>query len=116
LIVTVGVWVLLLFLLAARGAIASLRKKIIARMDRPKVIKFGRHFSGQRSEIFSALADVRTDMARIDILIAADAKAGEFSRLLRDPSNAWPDGRRPSYSVHVDGYLAVLDERWLGLA
>ena len=111
-----GAWVFVVFSLAARGSIRGLLGKIMARIDRPKVKKFKRHFSGRRSEIGTALAEVRTNMARIDLLIIADSKAGELARTLRDPSNTWPDGKRPSYGVDVDSYLAVFDERWWGLA
>lgn len=109
------IWVVYTFGAIIAGAVARLRGVIGLTMDRPKVIAFDRLFSGQRSEIAEALKGVRTDEARMRILRAADAKSSAFSSRLRDPDNSWPDGRRPIYSPHVSGYLAILDERWWGL-
>lgn len=86
-----------------------------ANSDRSEVQNFERHFSGMRSEIQAALDSVRTDSARIAILASADNRAQELLAKLADEDNVWVGGQRPKYGGAVDGYLAMLDERWWGL-
>lgn len=97
------------------GSFDKLRSMVLATRDKPAVLRFTKHFTGKRSEIASALASVKSQQARENILIAADVKSTEFFDILREPSNFWPDGRRPVYEPRITSYLAVLDERWWGL-
>lgn len=115
-IVAVGVlWFLGLAIVMTMGILSRIKKTFAYHLDRPKVLKFSRHFAGMRQEIWDALHSVKTNVARKDILIAADAKSSEFARLLRDTRNEWPGGRRPKFDPSIDGYLAMADERWWGL-
>lgn len=109
------VWGAIMAASIASGAFSRLRIAIVERIDRPKVLRFTRHFSGKRDEIYGALNNVRTEQSRMRVLIAADAVSSEFASQLREPTNIWPDGRRPTFEPYVNSYLAILDERWWGL-
>lgn len=116
LITLIGVcWLGVAVITMSVAASKRIDSALAGRTEKEKIEKFARHFSGLRSEIQDALESVQTDRGRIDILRLADGRANDLTAKLADEGNIWRNGTRPTFNTTVDGYLAMLDERWWGL-